>query len=109
MLLVRFAFLLLLLVSSACQQTMPAPAQEPGAYQKRTIAYKSLSGTAQNLLSLDVYRFTTPGGPRPVVLYVHGGGWVTGDKANQLAHKLALFQSLGCRVLKGVDKFYLFC
>ncbi|MEM1164883.1 MAG: alpha/beta hydrolase [Planctomycetota bacterium] len=37
--------------------------------------------TEQRDLKLDVYVPTTHGdGPHPVVLYIHGGGWVGGDK-----------------------------
>ena len=42
---------------------------------------------------LDVYRPTAAGdGPRPVFVYVHGGGWVIGNKAQQgllTVHELA--------------------
>lgn len=33
---------------------------------------------------LDVYRLDQPvSSPRPVLIYIHGGGWVSGDKKNQ--------------------------
>ncbi|MBL8621577.1 MAG: alpha/beta hydrolase [Myxococcales bacterium] len=41
---------------------------------------------------LDVYRHADGAGPRPVFLYVHGGGWVIGNKAQQgllTVHELA--------------------
>jgi arylformamidase len=45
---------------------------------------------------LDVY---TPrallGAPAPVVVYVHGGSWRTGDKGNRIADKARLFSSSG--------------
>ena len=46
---------------------------------------------------LDIYR---PDGSsltdsRPVVVYVHGGGWRIGDKDNQLADKVNLFTGAG--------------
>jgi arylformamidase len=48
------------------------------------IAYASARDVDPNLLSLDVY--PAPGAcenpPAPVVVWVHGGGWTTGDKAN---------------------------
>jgi arylformamidase len=50
-----------------------------------------------NLNALDIY---TPDGvaaadARPVVVYVHGGGWRAGDKANQIAKKVNLFTGAG--------------
>jgi acetyl esterase/lipase len=65
------------------------------SYIINTIQYKTINGVDQNLLSLDIYHFrqTTPS--TPVVIWVHGGGWVTGDKSNQLNNKLNLFSSLG--------------
>lgn len=67
----------------------------PTTYTKVTIAYKALSGIDPNLLSLDVYHFgqTTPNSP--VIIYVHGGAWAIGDKANSLDNKKNLFSSLG--------------
>ena len=52
------------------------------------IAYASVSGVDPNLLSLDVYPppDACTGNPAPVVVWVHGGGWSTGDKDN-LANK----------------------
>ncbi|MEZ4399350.1 MAG: alpha/beta hydrolase [Kofleriaceae bacterium] len=41
---------------------------------------------------LDIYRPREATGPRPVLLYVHGGGWVVGDKRQQgrlTVHELA--------------------
>ncbi|MGA9635430.1 MAG: alpha/beta hydrolase [Solirubrobacterales bacterium] len=53
------------------------------------------SPAAQN--QLDLY---TPDGVsarerRPLVVYVHGGGWAIGDKANQIQRKVGLFTSAG--------------
>ncbi|MDF7815425.1 alpha/beta hydrolase [Hymenobacter sp. YC55] len=76
---------------------MPEHLQEAegmGLYIKRTIPYKYVPNTPANLVSLDLYSYAPLASLKPVVLYVHGGGWATGDKANKLANKLALFQSL---------------
>lgn len=32
---------------------------------------------------------------RPVVVWVHGGAWMTGDKSNKMTHKARLFNDLG--------------
>ncbi len=44
------------------------------------IAYKTISGVNQNLLSLDVYKTILFSGNRLVMIYIHGGYWKTGDK-----------------------------
>jgi arylformamidase len=64
-------------------------------YTKVTVAYKAINGIDPNLLSLDIFHFgqTTP--KSPVVIYVHGGAWAVGDKANSLDNKKKLFSSLG--------------
>lgn len=66
------------------------------AVDKRTAAYASEPGVAPGLLSLDIYGGGDRKGcpPQPVVVYVHGGAWTTGDKANVLA-KPAYFTGLG--------------
>jgi arylformamidase len=48
---------------------------------------------AQN--KLDLYSPVGFAGPRPVVVYVHGGSWRVGDKANQIARKRDLFTGAG--------------
>lgn len=48
----------------------------------KNVAYDTISGVDEGLLSMDVY---VPRGGRielPVVMYIHGGGWQGGDKAN---------------------------
>ncbi|QKX07042.1 alpha/beta hydrolase [Aquimarina sp. TRL1] len=60
-----------------------------------TIQYKQLPEEDPNLLSLDIYYTTAVSEKKPVVIYVHGGGWSLGDKRNQLKNKIALFRSLG--------------
>ncbi len=51
------------------------------------------SPAAEN--QLDLYSPLGFAGPRPVVAYVHGGGWRNGDKGNQIADKRNLFTSNG--------------
>lgn len=53
----------------------PALAQE-----KRTFRYAQTPGVAPDLQSLDLY--APPGPPRPLLVFIHGGGWRIGDKAN---------------------------
>lgn len=53
------------------------------------------SPAAQNQLDLYVPDGRPPKRGRPVVVYVHGGGWHVGDKANQITEKVALFTGAG--------------
>jgi acetyl esterase/lipase len=51
----------------------------------------------RSLAQLDLYRpdDAAAGDRRPIVVYVHGGGWRTGDKRNAIADKVALFTGAG--------------
>lgn len=60
-------------------------------------AYRTLDGVDPATVSVDVYVPTRAAGcaAAPVVVWVHGGGFRHGDKANQLADKIELFTSAG--------------
>jgi arylformamidase len=63
-----------------------------------TVAYRSIPGVARNLTSLDLYMPPKRCRHRkavPVVAWVHGGGYRKGDKAQQVADKVALFAKRG--------------
>lgn len=53
------------------------------------------SPTAENRLDLYAPEGASPADRRPVVVYVHGGGWRAGDKRNQIGHKVDLFTGAG--------------
>lgn len=57
------------------------------------IVYDSISGVDEELLALDVY-IPEGDGPKPVAIYVHGGGWCIGDKSN-VHEKANLLNDLG--------------
>jgi acetyl esterase/lipase len=59
-----------------------------------TVAYRSIPGVSANALSLDVHA-PARACRAPVVLWVHGGGYHTGDKANQVRDKVARFNAEG--------------
>ena len=61
--------------------------------QKTTIQYKKEDGVKPKKLSLDIYN-NQPGRDKPVVVFVHGGGWILGDKATKIKRKVALFKEL---------------
>jgi acetyl esterase/lipase len=60
---------------------VPAPPREmPGARVVRDIVYAT---TPQKQLTLDLYLpAQRPAGPAPLVVWVHGGAWQNGSKAN---------------------------
>ena len=64
-----------------------------------TVAYESLPGVPADATSVDVYAppigCLSGGDPAPVVMWVHGGGYHSGDKSNQVANKVKLFNGLG--------------
>lgn len=59
-----------------------------------TVAYRSIAGVAPNALSLDVHA-PARACRAPVVLWVHGGGYHLGDKANQVQDKVTRFNAEG--------------
>ncbi len=68
-----------------------------GTTTRTDLAYDSISGVDPNLLSLDVYM---PGlgpdcPPPPIMIYVHGGAWVTGDKTHNVDNKISWFNEMG--------------
>jgi acetyl esterase/lipase len=60
------------------------------------IPYTKIKGVDPNLLSLDIYSANDPrrGESRPVMVYVHGGGWRRGDKS-AVGRKAEFFAGAG--------------
>ena len=64
-----------------------APKVPEGVEVVRNLEYAQVKGVS---LKLDLYRpVTKPSAPMPLVIWVHGGGWKTGTKANCPAAWLA--------------------
>jgi len=61
---------------------------------KTTVQYLAIPGVPADATSVDVY---APANPcdAPVVMWVHGGGYHNGDKANQIVNKKNLFTGRG--------------
>jgi arylformamidase len=58
------------------------------------VRYRSVSGPGADLTRLDIYP-AAKGCAAAVVIWVHGGGWQVGDKAQGQADKVRLFHDLG--------------
>lgn len=69
-----------------------APCVEPTPV--RDVAYQALPGVAPALQALDLYPPCAVDAA-PVVIWVHGGAWAVGDKANGMTDKVALFNQAG--------------
>jgi acetyl esterase/lipase len=85
----------------SCRNNEPLE-PEPLTYTKVTRAYSSITGVDPNLLSLDIYHFGETATRRPVVVYIHGGAFALGDKANQMENKTRLFSTQGY-LLAGIN------
>ncbi|MFN8432902.1 MAG: carboxylesterase family protein [Anaerolineales bacterium] len=83
------AFVLLFLISSCRFRSNASLENSP-----TTVVYKTVEGVDPDLLSLDIYA-PAEAQNAPVVMWVHGGGYAIGDKANQMADKAALFNGQG--------------
>lgn len=59
------------------------------------IIYTANPGANPLLQSLDIYAPDQTPKPCPVVAWVHGGGWLTGDKTKDVEHKASFFTQLG--------------
>jgi arylformamidase len=59
-----------------------------------TVTYRTIPGVDRNLTSLDVHPVGT-GCDHPVVVWVHGGGYRTGDKRNAMTDKVRWARSHG--------------
>ena len=62
--------------------------EQAGIVVRRDVVYRELPGVDPARLSLDLY---LPKGQRdrPIILYVHGGGWTAGSKAQSFLQPLA--------------------
>lgn len=91
----------------ACEPQPPAGPRCNGVGNVRHAdqRYASDPGVPANLQSLDVYEPTIDDAcpAAPMVVYVHGGGWAAGDKANQIIHKVDLFAQKAGWVFASVD------
>jgi arylformamidase len=73
--------------------TSPTPQAET-IHVARDISYAQIAGVDPRLLSLDVYYTDPISSKRPVMLFIHGGGWIGGDK-DHVAIKSEFFTQAG--------------
>jgi arylformamidase len=84
--------------ASASATTATSATSAPGATCSDQVDLAYVDG-GDPLQRLDLFRPSGAGcEPVPVVVWVHGGGWRAGDKANQLAPKVALWNEAGWAV-----------
>jgi arylformamidase len=90
------AALAFVVVATGCGGNGEAAACSADA-TKRTVQYTSIAGVDPNLTSLDVYEPAGTGSctKRPIVVWVHGGGWTSGDKSEHMTDKIPLFNDAG--------------
>ncbi|WP_430934987.1 alpha/beta hydrolase [Saccharicrinis sp. 156] len=90
----RYLLFILIWWNMSCTTKGEGDDVEPVIIKFDTYQYKNIDGVSKNLLSLDVYYTSDISNKKPIVVYVHGGGWSIGDKASQLDNKIDLFRSL---------------
>jgi acetyl esterase/lipase len=83
----------------AATPTTTAPEPLIACGGKTTVHYAKYDGVDPNLNSIDVWR--PPAGKdgqcsnRPLVVWIHGGGWTGGDKVDYIPDKVKLFTGAG--------------
>ena len=76
-------------VSEAAPSTAPAKKQRALPAGVRRLVDLEYVPNGHPRQKLDLYLPENPAGPLPVILWIHGGGWRAGDKANPPALALA--------------------
>jgi acetyl esterase/lipase len=87
-----------LVLGALALAALALPASAGAAVAHKDISYDLGSPPADpNDNALDIYLpdQAQASDSRPVVVYVHGGGWATGDKNNQITRKVNLFTGAG--------------
>jgi acetyl esterase/lipase len=84
-------------VCVACDGPPPTDCTPAGVTTHRDVRYRATPSGAARQQSLDLYLPRRAAGcpATPLVVYVHGGGFTTGDKANQIGDKRDLFTGAG--------------
>jgi acetyl esterase/lipase len=90
----KMAFFLLLLISSICRAQLSDPARwAAGAAGEYLIYPDRVYGVANNYqLKLDVWQKQNAKEPVPTLIYIHGGGWIFGDRTGATLQFLPYLQ-----------------
>lgn len=103
----RFSFCFGLLLSASVDSIIAAQTSD-NMHIRRNIAYSEPSDSKKQLTSLDAYA-PAQGTGHPIVVWIHGGGWQIGDKANvrskphAFTDKGFVFVSLNYRLVPSVS------
>ena len=72
--------ILILLLATSLQAQTPAPAVKPAPVPKRAPTVANVPYGTHERQVLDFYKADSPK-PTPLLFFIHGGGWVAGDKS----------------------------
>jgi acetyl esterase/lipase len=67
--------------------TLPPPAVSNVAYGERTECDPAVEGACSSTQTMDIWQGSGPG-PHPVLVWVHGGGGISGDKTLEVPEQL---------------------
>jgi acetyl esterase/lipase len=91
---VKIVFFLVLFVSSICQAQVSEPARWAASAADQYLIYPDrVYGVANNYqLKLDVWQKQNTKEPAPTLVYIHGGGWIFGDRTGATLQFLPYLQ-----------------
>ena len=87
----QFAILFLFI---SCSSSSIVDTANVAFFSNETVVYKKTSSDL-NLTSLDIYTVQNSNTLKPVVVWIHGGGWAIGDKLNGMQAKVPFFNDQG--------------
>lgn len=91
----RYLVIIFLIINWGCSKGSDNDSEIKTENLYTTVQYKNIDNVNPELLSLDIYYNNIVANKKPVIIWVHGGGWCIGDKLNQIDNKVNLFRSLG--------------
>lgn len=84
-------------VGSSAETVDSSECRGAGSSANLGVQYEEVDGVDPDLLSMDIYEpvLGENCAPAPMVVFVHGGGFVIGDKSNKIDDKVSLFTAQG--------------
>ena len=89
------SLLLLCTCDRASDPTTGPDPLPPVVNVRTTLRYAATDNVPEDRQSVDVYHPESWTERQPLVVYVHGGAWVVGDKRNNIEEKAELFRDMG--------------